>query len=89
MNRTAHEILEDAQNLAPGEVDWLIENLLIRGSNASMIEADMEIEKAWDDEIKHRLAEIDTGAVTLIPGEQIRAEILATLSKQARIRLGV
>jgi hypothetical protein len=28
MNRTAAEILEDARQLPPGELDWLVENLV-------------------------------------------------------------
>ncbi|MGD0522352.1 MAG: addiction module protein [Terracidiphilus sp.] len=45
------------------------------------------IEAAWDHEIKRRLDEIDSGAVEMIPGEQVRAEIIESLSPQARARL--
>jgi putative addiction module component (TIGR02574 family) len=85
MNRSAQEILEDASQLPPAEVNWLIENLLQEGAS----ESEAEIEAAWDGEIKRRLDEIDTGAVELIPGEQVRAEMIATLSPQARTRLRV
>ena len=83
MSRSAAEILEDARQLPPAEVDWLIESLLIKGDGG----AEPEIEAAWDSEIKRRLDEIDSGAVKMIPGEQVRAEILAALSPQARARL--
>lgn len=33
------------------------------------------IERAWSEEIKRRLAEIDDGTVTLIPWEEVRAEL--------------
>jgi len=85
MSRSAQEILEDAHQLPPGEVNWLIENLLLDGDDAPQA----EIEAAWDGEIKRRLDEIDSGAVELIAGEEVRAEMIAGLSKQARTRLGV
>jgi putative addiction module component (TIGR02574 family) len=36
-------------------------------------EADVEV--AWSEEITRRLAEIDAGAVELIPWEEVRAEL--------------
>jgi putative addiction module component (TIGR02574 family) len=83
MNRSAQEILEDARQLPPDEVNWLIENLLQEGDGGS----EAEIEAAWGGEIKRRLDEIDSGAVELIPGDQVRAEMVANLSPQARARL--
>ena len=77
MSRTAQEILEDARQLPPGEVNWLIENLLQQEKNDA---SDAESEAAWDSEIKRRLDEIDSGAVELIPGELVRAEMIASLS---------
>jgi putative addiction module component (TIGR02574 family) len=85
MSRSAAEVLEDARQLPPGEVNWLIENLLQDGDGGT----EEEIEAAWDGEIKRRLDEIDSGAVELIPGEQVRAEMIASLSPQARTRLRV
>jgi hypothetical protein len=89
MNRSAQEILEDALQLPPGEVSWLIENLLEEGDRGPETESEAEIEAAWDSEIKRRLDEIDSGTVELIPGEQVRAEMMASLSPQARARLRV
>jgi hypothetical protein len=83
MNRSAQEILEDARKLPPGDLDWLIQSLIHEGDGASQA----EIEAAWDSEIKRRLDEIDSGAVELIPGEQVRAEMIASLSPKARTRL--
>lgn len=34
-----------------------------------------EVEAAWSEEIKKRVAEIDAGTVELIPWEQVRAEL--------------
>jgi putative addiction module component (TIGR02574 family) len=36
-----------------------------------------DVEAAWSEEIKRRLAEIDAGAVELIPWEDVRAELFA------------
>jgi len=85
MSRSAQEILEDARKLPPNEVNWLIESLLLEGDGAPQA----EIEAAWDGEIKRRLDEIDSGAVELIPDDEVRAEIVASLSPRARTRLGV
>jgi hypothetical protein len=85
MSRSAQEILEDARQLPPNEVNWLIESLLLEGDGAPQA----QIEAAWDSEIKRRLDEIDSGAVELIPGDEVRAEMVAGLSPQARTRLGV
>lgn len=71
MNRSAQEILEDARQLPPGEVNWLIENLLQEGDGAP----EAEIEAAWDGEIKRRLDEIDSGAVELLPLEDVLARM--------------
>ena len=47
MSRTAAEILEDARQLPPGDLDWLIQNLLGEGEGVS------EEEKfaAWKKEV--------------------------------------
>ena len=85
MSRTAQEILEQARQLPPDEVDWLIESLLIKESN----EPDAEVEAAWDDEIKRRLDEIDSGAVEMVPAEQVHAKMIARLSPEARARMRI
>jgi putative addiction module component (TIGR02574 family) len=46
-----------------------------------------EITAAWEDEIKRRLDEIDSGAVQMIPGEEVMAKMLSKLSPEARARL--
>lgn len=49
--------------------------------------SEAEIEAAWGDEIKRRLEEIDSGAVELIPGEEVMERMLNRLSPEARARL--
>jgi len=83
MSRSATEILEEARQLPIEEVNWLIESLLLDGESGS----EEEIKSAWEGEIKHRIEEIDEGTVELVPGEQVRAEMIASLSPQARARL--
>ena len=36
-----------------------------------------DVEAAWSEEIKRRLAEVDAGTVELIPWEDVRAELFA------------
>jgi putative addiction module component (TIGR02574 family) len=38
------------------------------------------VEAAWSEEIKRRLAEIDSGAVELVPWEEVRAELFGQAS---------
>ena len=39
--------------------------------------SESDLEAAWSEEIKRRLAEIDAGTVELIPWEDVRAELFA------------
>jgi hypothetical protein len=66
-------------------VNWLIESLLLEGDRAP----EAEVEAAWEGEIKRRLDEIDSGTVESIVDDQVRVEMVASLSPQARTRLGV
>jgi putative addiction module component (TIGR02574 family) len=85
MSPGAQRILEEALQLPPDELDWLVESLLIKDKN----EPEAEIEAAWDGEIKRRLDAIDSGAVEMIPAEQVHAEMIARLSPEARARMRV
>jgi putative addiction module component (TIGR02574 family) len=48
-----------------------------------------EIDAAWGEEVERRVAEIDSGAAQMIPWEQVRSEMIESLSPQARARLRV
>ena len=39
--------------------------------------SEFEVEAAWSEEIKRRLAEVDAGTVEPVPWEQVRAELFA------------
>ncbi|MGB6973630.1 MAG: addiction module protein [Terracidiphilus sp.] len=69
MARTAKEILEEASQLPPAEIDWLVESLLIKEGDAPQA----EIDAAWDAEIKRRLDAIDSGAVKMRPLDDVLA----------------
>jgi hypothetical protein len=83
MSRSATEILEEARQLPAEEVNWLIESLLVDEDSGT----EEEIKAAWEGEIKRRIDQIDAGAVELVPGEQVRVEMIASLSPQAKARL--
>lgn len=42
--------------------------------------ADEGVEAAWDEEIKHRIEEIDSGRVQMIPYEEVRRRLATLLS---------
>jgi len=80
MSRSVQEILEDARQLPPDEVDWLVESLLIKEQSEQLA----EIEAAWDGEIKRRLDEIDSGAVKTVPLEDVLARMDARILARQR-----
>jgi len=80
MSPSAQKILEEALQLPPDELDWLVESLLIKEKS----EPEAEIEAAWDSEIKRRLDEIDSGAVEMIPLEDVIAEMDARIPARKR-----
>ena len=69
--RKVSEIVEEARQLPYGERAELIEQLIAD----SVKDIDPEIEKAWGDEAMRRLAEMESGKVKGIPGDQVAAEI--------------
>ena len=45
-------------------------------------EPDPEVEAAWSEEIRRRLAELDAGTVKTIPWEDVRKELFARLNER-------
>lgn len=70
MTTLVDELSQKALELPPEERVRLAEKLL-----ATVRELDAEVEAAWDQEIQHRLAEIDNGTAKLIPAEDVFAEV--------------
>jgi putative addiction module component (TIGR02574 family) len=67
MARSAKEILEEARQLPPDQIDWLVESLLIKDAD----EPQTDLGASWESEVKRRIDEIDSGAVKLVPLEDV------------------
>jgi putative addiction module component (TIGR02574 family) len=66
------ETLEAAAlHLPPGERARLVERLI------ATLDADPEVEEAWAAEVERRQAEIESGAVSLLPGPDTLAKLKA------------
>ncbi len=70
MSSLVEELSRKARALPAEDRVRLAEELL-----ATVQEADTEIEAAWEDEIRRRIAEIDSGTAKLIPAEEVFAEV--------------
>lgn len=70
MSTLVEELSQKALSLSPEERVRLAEELL-----ATVQTFDAEVEAAWDEEIKRRVAEIDNGTAKLIPAEEVFAEL--------------
>lgn len=71
---TQLEILEaEALKLSPGERAALAQRLL------ESLEEDKELEDAWAAEVERRIAEVESGAVQVIPIADALAQVRAAL----------
>lgn len=73
MDTEMEKLEAEALKLAPGERAALAQRLL------ASLEEDAEIEDAWAQEVERRVAEIESGAVQLIPIEEALARVRAAL----------
>ncbi|MGE0332415.1 MAG: addiction module protein [Ramlibacter sp.] len=64
------ELSSKARTLPAADRVRLAEELL-----ATVHESDDEIEAAWDEEIRLRIADMDAGRAKLIPAEEVFAEV--------------
>lgn len=64
------ELVRKARELPPEQRVRLAEEVL-----ATVQESDADIDAAWEAEIRRRLDEIDSGAVELIPADEVFAEV--------------
>lgn len=76
MNDLVAELSARAQALAPAERARLAEELL-----ASLDPHDAEVESAWDEVLRRRIAEVDSGAAQLVPADQAFAQVRAALQR--------
>ena len=71
MSDLTEELVQNARALPPEDRARLAEELL-----ASLHEkGDSGVEAAWDEEIRRRIAEIESGTAKLIPADEVFAEI--------------
>jgi putative addiction module component (TIGR02574 family) len=77
MSRDAGEILKEALALPPETRAALADSLW----ESLEEESDQGIDEAWRQEVRKRLAELDSGAVNAIPWPEARAQLLAKLRK--------
>jgi putative addiction module component (TIGR02574 family) len=70
MPKLVEELSRKALALSPEDRLRLAEELL-----ATVQDVDGDVEAAWDEEIKRRLAEIDDGTAKLVPAEEVFAEV--------------
>lgn len=71
MPMTLKELYAESRQLPREQAAELIDLLLIDTFN----EPDAAVEESWGREIDHRIAEIESGKVQAIPGDQVMAEI--------------
>jgi putative addiction module component (TIGR02574 family) len=76
MTPQVSEVLEKALTLSTQERGLLIDRLI-----ESLDEGPAEegAEDAWEEEIKHRVADIRSGKAEMIPGEEVRRRLAARL----------
>lgn len=72
MSQRADKLFEDAQALPDEERAVLALQLL-----DSVGEPEHDIERAWRDEVRGRLEDIDSGRATLTPWDEARRRIFA------------
>jgi putative addiction module component (TIGR02574 family) len=77
MNRSAAEVLEDVRRLPPGELDWLIGELLQSGDGSSAA----EIDASWKTEVERRVAEAEAGTAVTYSWEEVEAPLRARLAR--------
>lgn len=74
---TLEQIVEETRHLPPDVVAQLVDRIWVArhgGMNAG-------VEESWKGETRRRIAEIETGQVQGIPGEEVSARIRRTLGR--------
>jgi putative addiction module component (TIGR02574 family) len=77
MPRDAAELLRDALSLPPEARAALIDSLL----ESLDVEVDDDAEVLWQEEIRRRLQQIDSGAITLVPWDEAQHRLRARLKR--------
>ncbi len=72
---TLKELYAETRQLPREQAAELMDLLLID----TFSEPDAAVQEAWDREIDRRLAELESGKVQAIPGDQVMAEVRKTV----------
>lgn len=83
MSQDAERILTEAMDLSIKERAAIAEQLI--RSLDGPADDDHNVEQAWDQEIKKRIDEIDSGKVEMIPWEKVQADIEEKLRAKRNI----
>ena len=75
MANLIEELSSQARKLPAADRVRLAEELL-----ATVHKPDREVEAAWEEEIRLRIAEIDAGTAKLIPAEEVFAQVRRLLN---------
>ncbi len=75
MANLIEELSSQARKLPAADRIRLAEEIL-----ASVHEPDEEVEAAWEEEIRLRIADIDAGTAKLIPAEEVFAQVRRLLN---------
>ncbi len=81
MTPQVSEVLEKALTLSTQDRGLLIDRLI---ESLDESPAEEGVEEAWAEEIKHRVADIRSGKVEMIPGEEVRRRLAARLLNGAK-----
>ena len=68
---TLDQIVEEVNHLSPAQVAELVDRLTLNLHHA----VDPQIEDAWKQEARRRLAELESGQVKTIPGQEVSERI--------------
>lgn len=71
MSPSVESLEATALQLPTAERARLVERLIAR------LDADLEVEETWAAEVERRNAEVESGAVSLLPGRQVLAKLEA------------
>jgi putative addiction module component (TIGR02574 family) len=70
MSSLFEELAKQARSLPPEDRVRLAEELL-----ATVQETEEDVEAAWEEEIRRRVAEIENGTAKLVPADEVFAEV--------------
>lgn len=77
MSITLDQIVEETRQLPPDVVAELVDRILIARHGG----IDSSVQESWKQETRRRIAEIESGQVQSISGEEVSARIRAKLGR--------